>query len=126
MTADSLLITDTDKKIFKIKAGVYKGGLYAFAGEEPSGFACFYYLEDKTIAKPKLKDFIAFIVTPEKEVLLIDKRLIPIPAKKHDAIGTGDKLAIAIMNAGHSAYDAVIEVCKNYVNCGGKIQRVKV
>jgi hypothetical protein len=72
-------------------------------------------------------DFIGMLVTWEGEIKLYNRYLIPeIITDKFHAIGSGSKIALPMMDAGHSALDSVKWACKYDLYSGGEIHALSL
>lgn len=110
-----------------IKSNIVNGTAFFMAGSDSDEKQFIYaYLNDEKL--PKISDLQCFIVRNGMVLLSSsESRIIwSCEASKIDAIGSGRDFALAAMDLGLSAKDAVEAACKRDIYSGGKIRSYRV
>lgn len=121
MHGDKEYYQDNCKKIFKVGAS-YIG----IAGDVSEGLLFLRWRKDMTKEKPELTDAFDALEIKDGIAYQWDKYLILLELGKTAAIGSGCQFAIAAMECGKTAKEA-IEVAKKFDSgTGGKVKAVKI
>lgn len=111
------IMTDQAVKVRRLSDGRIMGT----AGDVAFGMAIFEWLEKGGDA-PELEDGgSALVLSPDGEVVIIDKYCKPVPVRTPAAIGSGMDLAIGAMEAGVPPAGAVEIAARRDPGTGGKI-----
>ena len=75
--------------------------------------------------KPELKDKFSALVVRNGRVTQYDSCLVPMRSEKYTAIGSGAAFAIAAMDCGKNAIEAVRIAKRRDISTGGRIRTIK-
>lgn len=134
--ASDTLVSDEGylQKTFRPKIKEIRGCLVGCAGGAWAGNVFFEWFEgnkeDDCFANELSgdDDFTALVVDANKEVFIYNRYLSPDDVSDMDnvAIGSGSKIAMALMDFGATAEEAVKVTIDHDLYSGGKIQTIKV
>lgn len=110
---------------YATKLQKWSGGMWTSTGRMTDHILFGEWLENRKSKFVPYKDFSGFF-TENGKVYEIDYNLVPYPAMPKTALGDGGKSAQILMQAGFSAKQAIKEVCKTNIYCGGKVDVVNV
>lgn len=99
--------------------------LIGFAGDFGSGVRFCNWMFNKGEQPNVIDDSFSAIVVKGSKCYHYDRTLVPFHSDKYIAIGSGAEFAIAAMDCGKSAVDAVKIASRRDPHTGGKIRTVK-
>ena len=117
----ALVIRDTDVKVFKLK----DGRLFGAAKTSEDILRLHNSLKNGT-ALPKLDDVAAILVDLKRRIWFCEGRIWQRAPYKFFAIGSGGGFALAAMDAGATAIEAVRVGIKRDPYSGGKVTYVRL
>ncbi len=118
---DQTITSDRTRKVWRLKDGT----LFGACGEVEGGELLKRAL-NKHEATPKLDGVAAIMVTPEGILFEYEGSTWVKAIEPYTAIGSGASYALAAMDFGASAVDAVRGSCRRHINSGGRIFKVQL
>lgn len=99
-----------------------------FKNFKPSWVTRKTWSDDSRVASGKDDEFEALVITPNRKVILIEEKMIPIEIGTigYVAIGSGSPVAMGAMFAGADAPQAVAAAIRHDEGTGGKVSKISL
>lgn len=118
--AGDTIITNNALKVRKLR----DGRLFGYAGNVEEGQRLYEAVKKKELIK--LNDVQALVVEVDGKVYYFEGRAWVFYPDQYTAIGTGADFAIAAMDQGATAVEAVRAACKRDSGSGGRVRSVRL
>lgn len=125
IATDRQMTSDSTIEGYQKKLMTWSGGVWTSAGRLTDHVKFQKWLENRDLRFRPHAGFNGFF-TEKGVVYEVDRDLEPYEALPRTALGDGGRAATVLMQAGFTAKQAVKEVCKHNVYCGGKVDSVDV
>jgi ATP-dependent protease HslVU (ClpYQ) peptidase subunit len=117
------LVVGHQRKVRKLD----DGSLFGYAGDVEGSEVLLRSFNSKQLSgPPECRDLNALIITPRGKVYLYEGRIWVKQAPGYYALGTGSAVALAAMDAGATAEQAVKIGINRDTGSGGKVQAVRL